>query len=67
MLAATHNPVTPWYVVRADDKRRTRLNVIRHLLWSMSYPGRKRGAVRPDPGDLFEYDRSYVDRKIIVP
>lgn len=29
MFARTHNAITPWHVVRADDKKRARLTVIR--------------------------------------
>lgn len=32
MFAATDVPQSPWYVVRADDKKRARLNCISHLL-----------------------------------
>src|SRR5277367_5003491 len=32
MFAATDTEWAPWYVVRSDDKKRARLNVIRHLL-----------------------------------
>jgi polyphosphate kinase 2 len=32
MLAATDTKQAPWYIVRSDDKRRARLNVIAHLL-----------------------------------
>jgi polyphosphate kinase 2 len=32
MFAATDTPQSPWYVVRADDKQRARLNCISHLL-----------------------------------
>src|SRR5215204_420293 len=35
MIKATHTPSAPWYVVPADDKRRARLNLIRHLLDSI--------------------------------
>ena len=37
MIEATHTPEAPWYIVPADDKRRARLNVIRHLLDSIPY------------------------------
>ena len=37
MIEATHTPEAPWYIVPADDKRRARLNLIRHLLQSISY------------------------------
>ncbi len=37
MIEATHTPEAPWYIVPADDKRRARLNLIRHLLDSVPY------------------------------
>jgi len=32
MFAATDTDFAPWHVARSDDKRRARLNIIRHLL-----------------------------------
>src|SRR5258707_6326721 len=37
MFAATDTPGSPWYVVRADDKRRARLNCIAHFLSIIPY------------------------------
>jgi polyphosphate kinase 2 len=37
MFAATDRPPAPWYVVRSDDKRRARLNLITHLLEHIPY------------------------------
>jgi polyphosphate kinase 2 len=37
MIEATHTPEAPWYIVPADNKRRARLNLIRHLLDSIPY------------------------------
>jgi len=37
MLAHTDIKQAPWYVVRADDKKRARLNVISHLLSLIPY------------------------------
>ncbi len=37
MFAATDMPFAPWYVVRSDDKRRARLNLITHLLRQIPY------------------------------
>ena len=37
MIEATHTPEAPWHIVPADDKRRARLNLIRHLLDSIPY------------------------------
>ena len=37
MIEATHTPWAPWHIVPADDKRRARLNLIRHLLDSVPH------------------------------
>jgi polyphosphate kinase 2 (PPK2 family) len=37
MIQATHSSWAPWYIVPADNKRRARLNLIRHLLDSIPY------------------------------
>jgi polyphosphate kinase 2 len=49
MLLRTHTPTAPWIVVRADDKRDTRLNVIRDILARVPAPGVHRRHARPDP------------------
>jgi polyphosphate kinase len=46
MFAATDTAWAPWYVVRSDDKRRTRLNVISHLLSRVPYEDMPRDRVR---------------------
>jgi len=58
MFSHTDTKQSPWYVVEADDKRRARLNCIRHLLSMVPYqdltpepivlpPRREGGYVRP--------------------
>jgi polyphosphate kinase len=37
MFKATDTPWAPWHVVRSDDKKRARLNVIAHLLSQIQY------------------------------
>jgi polyphosphate kinase 2 len=66
MFKATDSPFAPWYVLRSDDKRRARLNLIHHLLSLIPYkdvtrgkkvklPKRqKRGAYR-DPDYPYKY------------
>ncbi len=50
MLKATHRRATPWTVVRSNDKHRARLDIIRHVLAAVDYPGKDDGAVgRTDP------------------
>jgi len=44
MFAHTDTKQSPWYVVNADDKKRARLNVIRHLLSLIPYED-----LTPDP------------------
>jgi polyphosphate kinase 2 len=37
MFEATDTPWAPWFVVRSDDKKKARLNTIRHLLSRIPY------------------------------
>jgi polyphosphate kinase 2 len=63
MFAATDTPWAPWYVVRSDDKRRARLNVISHLLRHVPYQEIARKKVKlPDrqkPQSYVEPDYPY--------
>ncbi len=45
MLKRSHSKHAPWIVVRANDKRRARLAVIRRILLSLPYDGRDRDAI----------------------
>ncbi|OWV96142.1 UDP-galactose-lipid carrier transferase [Rhizobium sp. R72] len=45
MLEETHTKYAPWTVIHANDKRRARLNLIRHMLKTMDYDGKDRDAV----------------------
>lgn len=45
MLAATHSDHAPWTIVRANDKRRARLAVMRRILLSVPYAGRDLAAI----------------------
>ncbi|HSC00463.1 MAG TPA: polyphosphate kinase 2 [Burkholderiaceae bacterium] len=49
MIAATGTAFAPWHMVRSDDKRRARLNLITHLLSRIPYKAPKREKVKlPD-------------------
>jgi polyphosphate kinase len=57
MFDATSANYAPWHVVRTDDKRRGRLNLIRHLLKSIPYkePPREKVVLpkrKTDAGDI---------------
>ena len=50
MFVASHTPEASWTVIRSNDKKRARLNVMRHVLSNLSYPGKDRKVVgRTDP------------------
>lgn len=40
MFAATDNDFAPWTVVKSNDKKRARLNAMRHVLASFDYTGK---------------------------
>jgi polyphosphate kinase 2 len=46
MFASTDSEESPWYVVKADDKRRARLNCIAHLLSLIPYKEVPSGPVK---------------------
>jgi polyphosphate kinase 2 len=48
MFLRTSHGLAPWRVVRADQKKRAHLAVLRDLLDSFSYPGKKNALVEPD-------------------
>jgi polyphosphate kinase len=57
MFEATNTKHAPWYIVRSDDKRRARLNCIRHMLSLIRYeevPREK--AILPDRSMAGAYD-----------
>ena len=49
MFAATDTPESPWYVVKADNKRRARLNCIAHFLSIIPYEAAEQEKVALPP------------------
>ena len=45
MLKETHTDKAPWTVIRANDKRRARINLIRHILTTLDYEGKDKKAI----------------------
>ncbi|MEV7177690.1 polyphosphate kinase 2 [Kitasatospora sp. NPDC093679] len=68
MFAHTDIPESPWYVVEGDDKRRSRINMIAHLLSTVPYLAIEPPAVelppRPAPTG---YQRPPRDLQTYVP
>jgi len=67
MLEKTHNDRSPWHIVRADEKKPARLNVIRHLLAAIDCPDKDEHAATPDPTIVFPYKKSLIQEGIIAP
>jgi polyphosphate kinase 2 len=53
MLFHTDTPEAPWTVVNSNEKKRARLEAIRHVVWSLDYHGK-------DPQVAHEPDRNVV-------
>jgi polyphosphate kinase len=62
MLARTHNEISPWTVVDADNKRDARLYMISDLLARLDYSDKKVSVLLPGKDIVKRYDIS--DKKI---
>ncbi|MFB2549770.1 polyphosphate kinase 2 [Ensifer soli] len=45
MLKETDSNHAPWTVVRANDKRRARINLVRHILTTLDYDGKDKAVI----------------------
>ena len=68
MFARTNIPEAPWWIVEGNDKKRARLNCIRHLLQCVPYSGVPHETVRL-PERVFnpDYERSALPSDLYVP
>lgn len=58
MLARTHNEISPWTVVDADNKRDARLHMISDLLARLNYSDKKESVLLPGKEIVRRYDIS---------
>jgi polyphosphate kinase 2 len=68
MLDATDTKHAPWFILRSDDKKRARLNCIRHILDQIPYKKVPREKVKlPERSDKHAYDdqKTLKGRKFI--
>lgn len=50
MLLASNNPHCPWNIVLSDNKKKARINTIKHILQNVDYPGKiKSKYLQTDP------------------
>jgi polyphosphate kinase len=68
MLARTHTPESPWWMVHAVDKKKARLNCIHHLLHLVPYQAVERPSLAlPERVHHKDYVRSPVPPEMFVP
>jgi polyphosphate kinase len=66
MLARTHRLAAPWTVVKADDKRAARINVIKDILFRLEYKDKDESLILPDINIVFNYDECYLNNGMIA-
>ena len=67
MFERTHSDDLPWHVVRADDKKLGRLNVIRHLISRVDCPDKDKHLAQPDTQIVFDYAEEHLKSGAIAP
>src|SRR6201998_3236930 len=67
MFAGTDIKQAPWYVVNADNKKRARLNVIRHLLSLIPYRDLTSRPLPLPPINKKNYTRPPFDEQTFIP
>lgn len=68
MLDATDTESSPWHIVRSDDKKRARLNLITHLLKLIPHKEVEKDRVKlPKRSNKHEYDdqATMVNRRFV--
>ncbi len=60
MFSKTHTSFSPWVIVRANDKKKARLESIRHVLNSLPYRGKdaSEADLTPDPNIIVRFHRA---------
>jgi polyphosphate kinase 2 len=68
MFAHTNIPEAPWFTVESDDKRRARLNCIRHILSKIPYEDMTPKAIKlPPRRNRGDYQRPPRNEQFFVP
>jgi polyphosphate kinase 2 len=63
MFFHTDTADAPWVVVKSDDKKRARINCMRHFLYSLDYPNKDSKIVyQPDPKIVGTVDSLYAKK-----
>ena len=57
MLSATHTEAAPWTIVKSDDKKKARINAIKHILNFVEYPNKIASSEIVVDDDIIVYGR----------
>jgi polyphosphate kinase len=62
MFSKTHTTFSPWIVVKANNKRKARLESMRYVLATLDYTGKESActSLYPDPNIITRFHRSAV-------
>lgn len=63
MIDRTHTDHAPWTVVRSNDKRRARIEVMRHVLLSIPYEGRNEAEIGKPDGKIIGQGAGLLKKK----
>ena len=60
MFSRTHTTFSPWIIVKANSKKRARLESMRYVLNHLSYDGKDQAgtSLHPDPDVVRRFHRS---------
>jgi polyphosphate kinase 2 len=67
MLTHTHNLITPWLIVHADDKQLARLNVIKDMLSRLDYADKDERLILPDPNIVTPFEFAFIEEGLLAP
>lgn len=61
MFSRTHTTYSPWIIVKANDKKKARLESMRHVLSQFDFEGKDEAGTHlsPDPDVVIRYHRSH--------
>ncbi|WP_320195595.1 polyphosphate kinase 2 [Agrobacterium rosae] len=60
MLEKTHIEDAPWTVIHANDKRRARINLIKHILTSLDYDGKDKKVIGDIDGKILGFGPDFL-------
>lgn len=67
MLRASHTGTAPWIIIRSDDKKKARINCIKHILSSIQYPSKSKLDLKTSKKILIWGDEEIKLMEINVP